>query len=326
VEINLPVSRIEAMIGGIPQPLLASILIGCSLFLLGVLVTRFAGERGKLGVYRRRIQGSDALAGTVELGAGDRIRSRLFGGLRFLGEKLTRKSDTVSHLRLRMLQAGFRNPHAHLVYMGIKMLLALSLVLLVLFTSAIAQNVSMRMLPLLTVAMAALGFYLPDLWLRIRTSDRKDKLFKELPERLDLMVVCVESGMGIDQAMTRVADETRSSGPTLSEEFRIYSLEMLAGKSRQNALHNLSLRTGLDEVDNLTTLLIQADNFGTSIAQTLRVFSETFRDVRKQRAQEKAAKLPVKMLFPLLFFIFPALFVVILGPAVIRIYEMFINR
>jgi tight adherence protein C len=318
----LPVSRIESLLEGIPQPVFASLLVGLSLLILGIIMTRAASERAKRKVYRRRIQERET-GEAAELGARGLLRYRIKSGLRFLGERLTMKSEKVSNLRIRMLQAGLRSPHAHMIFLGAKLLLAFSLGVLILFTSTVGRNVSMPLLPLLAVAAAALGFYLPDLWLRFRTSDRKDRLFKELPESLDLLVVCVESGMGMDQAMTRVADETRTSGPVLSDELRVYSLEMLAGKSRQNALHNLSLRTGLTEVDNLTTLLIQADTFGTSIAQTLRVFSETFRDIRRQRAQEKAAKLPVKMLFPLLFFIFPALFLVILGPAVIRIYDMF---
>ena len=134
-------------------------------------------------------------------------------------------------------------------------------------------------------------------------------------------MICVESGMGLDSAIHRVAQELKLSSQFLSEEFHFMNLELRAGKQRDEALRNLALRTNLDEINSLTTLLIQTDKFGTSMADALRVYSDSFRVERQQRAEEIAAKLPVKMLFPLIFFIFPALFVVILGPATINIYE-----
>jgi tight adherence protein C len=151
---------------------------------------------------------------------------------------------------------------------------------------------------------------------------RQEKILVGFPDALDLMVVCVEAGLGLDAAINRVGEEMKVSNALLSEEFRLLGLELRAGKTRRDALKNLGLRTGLEEVKSLMTLLIQTDKFGTSIAQALRVHSDSMRTKRYQRAEEMAAKLPVKLVFPLILFIFPALFVVIVGPAVIKIFRV----
>jgi len=173
--------------------------------------------------------------------------------------------------------------------------------------------------------LAVGGFYLPNLWLQNRIERRKEQIFKGFPDALDLMVVCVEAGMGLDSAVTRVAKEMKLNNKVISDEFRIYNLEMRAGKLRRDALKNLGMRCGVPEVDNLVTLLIQTDKFGTSISQSLKVYSDTMRVQRMQRAEEIAAKIPLKLLFPLIFFIFPSLFVAILGPAAINIYRVLIK-
>jgi tight adherence protein C len=178
----------------------------------------------------------------------------------------------------------------------------------------------------LGVLIPFLGFYLPDIWLRQKMDKRKEKLLKALPDALDLLVVCVESGMGLDESITRVAKEIELQSPELCDELSFLSLELRAGKSRPDALRNLAVRTNLEEVSNLVTLLIQADKFGTSVADTLRVYSDTFRTERFQRAEEIAAKMPVKLVLPLILFIFPALFVALIGPAIISIYRNFILR
>jgi len=166
------------------------------------------------------------------------------------------------------------------------------------------------------------GFYLPDIWLRVRTARRKKRIFNGLPDALDLLVVCVEAGMGLDGAISRVGEEIRLSDRELSDELRLLNLELRAGKARQEALRNLARRVDLEDMNSLVTLLVQTDRFGTSIAQALRVYSDTFRTKRFQAAEELAAKLPVKLLFPLIFFIFPALFVAILGPAAISVIQV----
>jgi len=175
---------------------------------------------------------------------------------------------------------------------------------------------------LLSVTLALIGFYLPNLWLRLKIARRKEKIIKGFPDALDLMVVCVEAGVGLDAAIYRVGEEMKLSNKVLSEEFKLLSLELRAGKQRGEALRNLALRTDLEDVNSLMTLLIQTEKFGTSIAQALRVYSDSMRTKRYQRAEEMAAKLPVKLVFPLVFFIFPSLFIVILGPAAIRIVRI----
>lgn len=173
---------------------------------------------------------------------------------------------------------------------------------------------------------ALMGFYLPDIWLRIKTMKRKAKIMEALPDALDLLVICVEAGLGLDAAINRVAQEIALRSDVLSDELKLMNLEMRAGKLRQDALRNLAKRTDLDAINSLVTLLIQTEKFGTSIAQALKVYSESFRLERYQKAEEVASKLPIKLLFPLIFFIFPSLFVVILGPAVIRFYEVILMK
>ena len=155
---------------------------------------------------------------------------------------------------------------------------------------------------------------------------RQHKMQLGLADALDLMVVSVEAGLGLDQAIMRVADELSFAYPDLSDELKLVNIELRAGKARTEALRNLGDRTGLEDVASLTTMLIQTDKFGTSVAQSLRVYSETLRTKRRQRAEEKAAKLGVKLVFPLVFCLFPALYVVVLGPAVIKIMHSLMNQ
>jgi tight adherence protein C len=162
--------------------------------------------------------------------------------------------------------------------------------------------------------------------LQLKTSRRKDKISRGIPDALDILVVCVEAGMGLDAAMNRVADEIKLNNKPLSEELKLYNLELRAGKSRQDALRNLGLRIDIEDVRNFATLLIQTDKFGTSIAQALRTYSDTFRTKRYMKAEEIAAKLPVKLVVPLILFIFPSLLVTIMGPAAIRIFHALIKK
>jgi tight adherence protein C len=173
----------------------------------------------------------------------------------------------------------------------------------------------------LFLLLSLFGFYLPEFWLRTRIVRRKRKLFEGLPDALDLMVICVEAGMGLDAAIHRISQELKLSNPVLSDELKLLNLEIRAGKPRQEALRNLALRTDIEDVNSLVTLLIQTDQFGTSVAQTLRVYADSFRTRRFQRAEEIASRLPVKLIFPCVLFIFPSLFIVILGPALIQIYH-----
>jgi len=247
--------------------------------------------------------------------------------MKFIGRlgTLAKSKDEqdISHLRKTFLRAGIRKENCLMIFFGAKVFLAILLPSI--FSSV--KLMIMRPIPsiysmFLAMLLALIGFYLPGLWLRMRIKKRKEKMLEGLPEGLDMMVVCVEAGMGLDAAINRVGEEMKLSNKVVGEEFKLLSLELRAGKQRKDALRNLSVRTDLEDVTSLVTLLIQTEMFGTSIAQALRVHSDSMRVKRQQRAEEIAAKLPVKLLFPLIFFIFPSLFVTVLGPAVIRILRI----
>jgi tight adherence protein C len=232
-----------------------------------------------------------------------------------------------SHLRKLFQNAGIRHPSASGVFWGAKVLCAAALPAAVLFVQILSRQSLLHFQMLLVLGtLALIGFYIPDLYLKLAIRWRKQQIVQGFPDALDLLVVCVEAGMGLDAAISRVADEIRLTSRVISEEFRILNLELRAGKSRIDSLRNLGVRTDVEEVRSFATLLIQTDRFGTSVAQALRVHSDSMRTQRYQKAEELGAKLPVKLMFPLILFIFPAIFVVIVGPAAIQIYHAIIAR
>lgn len=224
--------------------------------------------------------------------------------------------------RIKFLRAGILYENIEAAFLGAKLFLPVFFIIIFVFLRVFVFKVMSDPETITVLVVLGLaGFYLPEIWLRQKTDKRKIRLFKGLPDALDLLVVCVEAGMGLDSSILRVGEEIKSAYPDLSREFFLMNLEMRAGKSRQDALRNMSMRTGIDEMNSLVTLLIQTDKFGTSISTALKIFSDSFRTKRFQMAEEIAAKLPVKILIPLIFFIFPALFIAILGPAAITIYR-----
>jgi tight adherence protein C len=236
----------------------------------------------------------------------------LLGVLKRVGEKAPRSPKELGALRLRLVQAGYRRDEALTVFFGIRVTFAL-----VLF-SVLSSSMVTR--PNMTVALGGLGFgyLLPGMVLARKAKARAHRIRLALADMLDLLVVSVEAGLGLDQAISRVGSELAFAYPELSDELRLINLELRAGKARAEALRNLADRTGVDDLSSLVTMLIQTDKFGTSVAQSLRVYSETLRTKRRQRAEEAAAKTGVKMVFPLVFCIFPAIWVVTIGPAAIR--------
>lgn len=223
-------------------------------------------------------------------------------------------SGTRSRAQLMMLRAGYRSSNAIMAMRGAKVLLPLALVAIVVVSGLYRWN------PWLSVLGAlVLGYLLPELWLVWRVNGRQHRLRLSLPDALDLLVICVEAGLGLDQSLMRVAEELRITHPELSDEIALVNLEMRVGKTRLDALRELGRRTGLEDIKALVAMLVQTERFGTSVAQSLRVHSDDLRIKRRQRAEEMSAKTTVKMVPPLVFFIFPALMVVILGPAVIAI-------
>jgi len=254
------------------------------------------------------------------------LKKNFLNLLGFLGKFGQPKAEEdLSSLRLKFLRAGFRNPRGPLLFWGSKIFLAGLFGVLALL-SRISYLITMphtRALSLVIIA-ALIGFFIPNLWLALKTRERKDMIFKGLPDALDMIVVCIEAGMGLDAALHRVAGEMNISNPVLAEELRQVTLEMRAGKQRQEAFRNLAQRTDLEDLNSLVSLLIQTDKFGTSIGQALRIYAESMRDKRYQMAEEKAQKMVVKLIFPLAFFILPATVVVVLGPAIIKIFRAFV--
>jgi len=229
-----------------------------------------------------------------------------------IGEKVPRSPKELGPLRLRLVQAGYRRDEALTIFFGIRVMFALGLFMF--FSSSILAR------PNMTMALAGLGvgYVLPGMALARLAKRRAHKIRLSLADALDLLVVSVEAGLGLDQALSRVGAELAFAYPQLSDELKLINLELRAGKPRAEALRNLADRTGVDDLSSLVTMLIQTDKFGTSVAQSLRVYSETLRTKRRQRAEEAAAKTGVKMVFPLVFCIFPAIWVVTIGPAAIR--------
>jgi len=228
-----------------------------------------------------------------------------------------------SSVRIKFLRAGIRNKNAPQYYFAVKTLLTLVLpVGLALFLYFTQPHFHLALTLLVVLFTAALGYYLPEILLNIITERRVGRMRDSLPDMIDLLVICTESGMGIDSAIARISREMARTSPELSQEFYLSSLEMRAGATRIEAMRNLALRSGLEDLEDLVSMLIQADKFGTSLADSLRVQSDMMRSRRSQRAEEIAAKIPLKLTMPLILFIFPTLLMVLLGPAMIQILKV----
>ncbi len=222
--------------------------------------------------------------------------------------------QSLSRTQLLLVRGGYRSPQAAMVMQGIRILLPILLLALVYFTGLYREN------KIVVLAFALLlGYMGPEFYVTQVVRRRQHRLQLSLPDALDLLVICMEAGLGLDQAILRVAQELKYAHPELSEELQMVNLETQLGKNRLDALRELATRTGVDDIKGLVAMLIQTDRFGTSLAQSLRVYSDDLRLKRRQRAEEQAAKTTVKMVPPLVFFIFPALMVVILGPGMIAI-------
>lgn len=301
----------------LPQTLLpwiAALLAG-----LAVLV----GLPALAGLVRTRRTAGAVAARAAALAGNDRERKgSLVGLLESLGQRvLPGDAAELSASRRALVQAGLRSPRAVFLFWGVRCLLALAPAGIALLAGAAAGKGGV--LALMAASLLGLaGFHLPRFWLSRRITARRTAFAHGLADALDLLTVCVEAGMGLDQGLQRVARELEAGSPVVAEELKLLNLELRAGKARADALRAMADRVGLDDVNNLVTLLIQADAFGTSVAQTLRVYSDSLRIKRFQRAEETAAKLPAKLMVPLILFIFPALFVVIGGPAVISLMRV----
>lgn len=234
-------------------------------------------------------------------------------------EKVMPKSQAeVSVVQQRLTRAGYRKEGTVKLFYGAKILVPLVLSALLLVTGA------GRWAPFFLYAVAlGLGFLAPDFWLGRKISSRQKRIARSLPDVLDLLIICIEAGLSLDQGVARASQELSMTHPDISDELNVVSLEQTAGRPRADAWKNLSDRTDVESVRNLVSVLVQAEKFGTSIARTLRIHSDTLRTQRKQKVEEQAAKTTVKLVFPLVFFIFPSIFLVTLGPPAMIMADSF---
>ena len=306
------------------------VIVASATFLAIMLVSTAAflyfNSREALQTWRRRAEGLGVATEpeTAPPGMLDRLTVQFYALLEWLG-RMNQPSNTeeVRTTRRQLTNAGYRGRNAPLYFVGSKLLFAFIIVLLLSMLPAKALGFpSASKLTFFYVVAAACGYYAPVLWLRRAIDARKDSLRRAIPDALDLMVVCVEAGLGLDQAIGRVGQEVKRSHPELSDEINLLAMELRTGVTRQEALRNLAHRTDLEEVRNLVAILVQTDRFGTSIGQALRVHADSMRTTRRLKAEELAAKLPVKLLLPLIFFIFPSIFIVVIGPACIKMVRI----
>ncbi|MCE2866456.1 MAG: type II secretion system F family protein [Oxalobacteraceae bacterium] len=297
------------------------------LFLVVVFIsiaTLSAGLVWWLTTSRLRQRLANTIAANIVVDRSARWRERLASVIQPLAKlSLPAEGWEGSAIRIAFINAGWRQPSAPTIFFGIKTLLALSFPLIVVTLSGerlLASGVS-RILFVL-VSASAVGYYLPNLFLRYKIADRQREIFESFPDALDLLIICVESGLGLDQAIAKVATEIDIKSKVLAQELQLVLMELRSGFSRETALRHLALRTGLEEIDLLVAMMIQADRFGTSMGDSLRVHADNLRTKRRQRAEEAAAKIAVKLLMPLIFMIFPTLMLVLVGPAMIQIYRV----
>jgi tight adherence protein C len=247
-------------------------------------------------------------------------REKVQSVLEAFGERVAKKDVQWSKMQELMLRAGYRGRRSVAVYFGLRVVIVLGLAGMGFFAGTfLGAGFSQSLLA--TGIAGLVGWVLPGFVIKRKVRKRQTAIRHALADTLDLLVVCVEAGLGLNQALVRVSDEIAHVSPHMSEELMLTNFEIRAGTPRDEALRNLGHRSGVDDLKSLTAMLIQTDRFGTSIATALRVHSDTMRTKRRQRAEEAAAKTTIKLVFPLVLFIFPAMFVVILGPAVLHILE-----
>ena len=286
-----------------------SIAVGLLIFLGGLLALVGISKK-RLNLDRRLNQPGEQTGPTTMEGVTKQVERALVS----IGERLPRSPAEMTRQERKMVQAGYRRKDAVLLLNGSHVaVLALSLLIF------LASGFFYRQ-PVISIVLSIfIGAVIPDLWLRRAIARRQEAIQFALPDAMDLAVIAVEAGLGLDQALMRVGDEITTAHPALADELRLRNLEVNMGRSRSDALRNLAERTGVEDLKALIAILIQTDKFGTSVGQALRTFSDSLRVKRRQRAEEQAAKLAIKMVIPMVLFIFPGVFIVIVGPAFIAI-------
>jgi tight adherence protein C len=285
-----------------------------------LLSTRTNVVRDRL---QRTVGATSGTFGEVDATPGARPGDSFWHKALFSFSRLSRPTseEDMGRLRRRLSQAGYRGELAMITYLSAKLFLCLAAGGLILWWNA-SREEPLRFVPLYTILAMTVGFYIPSIWLYLRITRRQREINHALPDALDLIVTCVEAGLGLDASMERVSREVALSSPLLAAELGQASLEMRAGMPRGEAFRRLADRTGVEELQYLAAIIIQTDIFGTSVAKSLRVQADAMRIRRTQIAEERAATVAVKMTVPLVFCILPALFAVLMGPAVVKIYRI----
>jgi tight adherence protein C len=286
-----------------------SLAIGLLIF-VGSLLALIAVTRRRINLDRRLSQEQTPTEESAVSGVTKKVEKVLVS----MGEKLPRSPAEMTRQERKLVQAGFRRKDAVLLLNGAH--IACILIFFALFT---ATGFLYRYSFLAILLCVFLGAVIPDLWLKRAIRQRQSAIQHALPDAMDLAVIAIEAGLGLDQALMRVGEEIAIPHPSLADELHLRNLEVNMGRSRGDAFRNLADRTGVEDLKALVAILIQTDRFGTSAGQALRTFSEAMRVKRRQRAEEQAAKLAIKMVIPMVLFIFPGVFIVILGPAFIAI-------
>jgi tight adherence protein C len=289
-------------------PLLAFVFVS---LLVAACAMALAPAHG--AVIERRL---DEIAGRPDAPVREQVSyERILSALKRVGQIAPKSPSEMGKLQTKLVIAGFRSREALIVFLGLRAGCALA-------AFALASIATSSLL--FAIGASGLGYLLPSMVLGRKAKQRQHRIRLSLPDALDLLVVSVEAGLGLDQAIQRVGEELSTAHPDLSAELRMVNFELRAGTARSEALHNLAERTGVDDLSSLVAMLVQTDRFGTSVAQSLRVHSDTLRVKRRQRAEEAAAKTGVKMVFPLVFCIFPAIWVVTIGPAAISFIKVIV--
>ena len=266
---------------------------------------------------QRRLRRLGAATGSGVVLEGSLLADNISPRLRRLSRLVPKSPKDMGLLRRRMTAAGYGSMRSVIIFSAARIALPLSIALLVISVFGLRRGA------LAAVLGAGLGFMVPDFWLSRATKQRQKLIRNGLPDALDLLIVCLEAGSSIDGAILKASEELEVAHPELAAELKLVTTETRAGKPRLEALKNFAERTRVEDVRSLVTMLVQTERFGTSLSQALRTHAETARTKRRQRAEERAQKVGVKMVFPLVFFLFPALYIVILGPAVVKFAHFF---
>jgi tight adherence protein C len=319
-----PASPLFALVGF--EELVPLLVFGAIVAGIFALLTMISNRNSKAAERLDRISRPQSL---VDIDEAKSKKERFAGMLetaKSLSKPLMPQTELEqSKLKIYLANAGFRSDSAVSVYLGIRFAVLMVFLVgsLAIFLPRYGLTAS-ALKPI--VIVTGIGFYLPQIVLWYIRSKRMEEIFLTLPDALDLLVVCVESGLGLDAAMRKVCDEMKDHAKVISEELNLANFQLQMGRPRREVLHDLGVRTGVDDVRALAAILIQADRFGSSIAQALRVQSDSMRTRRKQIAEEKAAKTAVQLIFPLVLFIFPGIFVVLVGPAAISIINTMMKK